>query len=390
MGHSLTTKTDLAQDLDPDRVHGPIAQYHQAVAAGELLLDSDQVEVLPPLQQLYLALTRGNEPRRQYSFATIRHWLGQREESREGIAGIYLWGDVGRGKTHLMDLFYESLEFEEKLRLHFHRFMTLVHEQLDGLVGHRDPLRQIAKKLAERTRVLCLDEFHVTDIGDAMILARLLSELFDAGTVVVMTSNITPDRLYENGLQRARFLPAIELIKASMHVIQIGGDFDYRRSFLKTAKTWFIPPSDLAERSLLNSFHKIAAIERHNERTDIIVNQRRILVKHWADGIAWFDFDVLCETPRAATDYAEIGQFFHTVMISAIPVLDDDTNDTARRFIALIDELYERRVKLLVSAEALPSKMYQGQRLKALFKRTVSRLEEMQSESYFARPHLGC
>lgn len=388
MGYHLQQNRSYSPQGISNPARGPKASYAQALLKEHLQADPYQAHIISRFQQLYFDLTRHMQDRSAISLQVLRHWLSV-NDTAAAIKGLYLWGGVGRGKTHLMDLFFESVESEKKMRLHFHRFMALVHEQLEALPGNLDPLREVAQGFAHRAQLLCLDEFQVEDIGDAMILARLFEALFESGVVIVMTSNTAPDDLYEGGLQRERFVPAIELIKAHTEVMEIGGTYDYRRSFLSGMTTWFVPPGEIAERLLLNSYHEIAAVERHRDRSDIIVNQRRIPVKRWADGVVWFDFGALCETPRTASDYAEIGRFFHTVLISGIPVLTQEDDDAAHRLIVLVDELYERKVKLLATAEALPEKLYGGHRLIRSFKRTISRLKEMQSDDYFARKHLS-
>ncbi|MGV6817124.1 MAG: cell division protein ZapE [Thiotrichales bacterium] len=367
---------------------GPQAIYADAVHCGRLEPDPHQTAVVSRLQQLFELLADEPHLMRPHSSTAFHRWF-HRSAPPQQIKGLYLWGDVGRGKTHLMDMFYEQIPSEQKLRLHFHRFMALVHEKLEALPGHSDPLHIVARDFAQQARLICLDEFHVEDIGDAMILARLLESLFEMNVVMVMTSNSHPANLYCGGLQRERFLPAIDLIEENTEVLELKGHHDFRRSFLSRLTTWFVPPSDLAERALRNAYHQIAAVERHEDRSDIIVNQRRIPVKRWADGVAWFDFNALCNTPRTASDYAEISSFFHTVLISAIPVMTDEQDDAANRFISLIDELYERNVKLIASAEAKPPALYRGHRLQHAFKRTISRLKEMQSDQYHARRHLS-
>lgn len=305
------------------------------------------------------------------------------------IKGVYLWGGVGRGKTHLMDLFYEALPVENKLRLHFHRLMCLVHDSLKRLKDLENPLEQVAREFSQRATIICLDELQVSDITDAMILGQLFDALYAQGVVLVMTSNQAPDALYRDGLQRARFLPAIAQIKQQCEVLELKGEQDYRMSALNRIQTWFVPPSDIAERALLNSFRQLAALERHADRSDVLINGRRIPVRRWADGVAWFEFTALCDTPRATADYIEIARYFHTVLISNVPKLTPDREDAARRWISMIDEFYDRHVKLLVSAEADPAHLYAGHRQTETYRRTRSRLEEMQTPGYLSRIHLS-
>ncbi len=300
--------------------------------------------------------------------------------------GLYLWGAVGRGKTFLVDLFFDSLPFERKLRLHFHRFMGRVHAGLAAVQGRDDPLRDVAADFAAQARVLCLDEFFVTDIGDAMILAGLLRHLFARGVVLVTTSNIEPKNLYRDGLQRARFLPAIALLEQYCEVRQLLSPQDYRLRALTQSGVYFTPLSQTAERALGACFQRIAP-GAHRSEPAILVNGRDIAVKRRADGVIWFDFDALCEGPRAVADYIELAQSFNTVLISGVPQFSPQTDDAARRFVNLVDEFYDRGVNLVLSAVTTATELYDGERLRAEFARTMSRLIEMQSAEYLAGAH---
>ena len=302
------------------------------------------------------------------------------------MRGLYLWGAVGRGKTFLVDLFFDSLPFERKLRLHFHRFMGRVHAGLAAAQGRDDPLRDVAADFAAQARVLCLDEFFVTDIGDAMILAGLLRHLFARGVVLVTTSNIEPENLYRDGLQRARFLPAIALLEQHCQVRQLLSPQDYRLRALTQSGVYFTPLSQTAERALGACFQRIAP-GAHRSEPAILVNGRDIAVKRRADGVIWFDFDALCEGPRAVADYIELAQSFNTVLISGVPQFSPQTDDAARRFVNLVDEFYDRGVNLVLSAVTMATELYDGERLRAEFTRTMSRLIEMQSAEYLAEPH---
>jgi cell division protein ZapE len=302
------------------------------------------------------------------------------------VHGLYLWGAVGRGKTFLVDLFFQSLPFEQKLRLHFHRFMGRVHAELARLDGRSDQLREVAAHFAAQARVFCLDEFFVTDIGDAMILAVLLQHLFAQGVTLVTTSNIEPQQLYRDGLQRAKFLPAIALIQQYCEIVQLFSPQDYRLRTLTRAGVYFTPLSAAAERGLATCFERIAPGALRPE-SDILINERKIAVKRRADGIIWFDFDALCEGPRAVADYIELAQSFNTVLISGVPRFSPQMEDAARRFVNLIDEFYDHGVNLVLSAAAAPAGLYGGERLRAEFARTQSRLIEMQSSEYLARAH---
>lgn len=301
--------------------------------------------------------------------------------------GLYLWGGVGRGKTYLMDLFFECLPFEEKLRMHFHRFMRRVHGELKSLERVANPLTHVAERMANEGRVLCFDEFFVSDIGDAMILGELLGALFDRRVTVVATSNIEPTRLYENGLQRRRFLPAIERIESHMKVLRIVDGVDYRLRVLAAADTYLHPASDETESRLAESF---AALAPHAEMgVSIEVNGRRVLTTGAGDGAAWFAFGDLCDGPRSANDYIEISREFHTVLVSGVPRFDADSEDVARRFVAVVDEFYDRGVNLVLSASCEIGSLYGGQRLRMEFERTQSRLREMRSAEYLGRTHMS-
>lgn len=303
------------------------------------------------------------------------------------VTGVYLWGGVGRGKTFMMDLFFASLPFDAKLRYHFHRLMNHVHGRLKTLQDARDPLATVADELARRARVLCFDEFFVADIADAMILGRLLEALFERGVTLVATSNTPPDDLYRGGLQRSRFLPAIELIRTNMEVVHVDGLTDYRLRLLETAELWHAPLDGVAETNLATWFERMApATGSRDEKLEVL--GREIRTRRRSDGLVWFDFADLCGGPRSQDDYIEIARWFQTIILSNVPVLDGYSENEARRFIALVDELYDRRVNLIVSAADSIGRIYTGQRLRHEFERTRSRLLEMQSVEYLAAEHL--
>jgi cell division protein ZapE len=305
-----------------------------------------------------------------------------------GVRGLYLWGGVGRGKTYLMDLFFETLQVQQKERIHFHRMMRDVHGRMRALADTSDPLDKVAESIAQDTRVLCFDEFFVSDIGDAMILGRLLAGLFERGVTLVATSNAHPDDLYKDGLQRQQFLPAIELLKTHTNVVHLDGGIDYRLRLLQQAGTYLTPDDSAAHGSLQQFFDESASSEIATDRT-LDVNGREVRAKACAKGIAWFEFADICDGPRNQNDYIELARWFPTVVISGVPRFDRNSEDQARRFIALVDEFYDRRVKLIVSAAAAVENLYAGDRLSFEFDRTVSRLIEMQSTDYLAAPHLA-
>ena len=316
----------------------------------------------------------------------VRLWL-RRLFGRplESVAGLYLWGDVGRGKTYLMDLFHETLPVARKQRFHFHRFMQRVHAELRGLEGRTDPLETVAERFAADARVLCFDEFFVSDIGDAMILGELLKHLFERRVTLVATSNVAPAKLYENGLQRRRFLPAIELIERHTEVVQVGGETDYRLQVLRRGDIY---RTDDVTEELHLSFRALCHADPA-ENAELIVNDRPIRARYCAEDAVWFDFDALCEGPRSQNDYIELARLFSTVVVHGVPVFNADTEseNAARRFISLVDEFYDRSVKVLFSAAAPVDALYGGSLLTMEFERTKSRIVEMQSDAYLQRMH---
>jgi cell division protein ZapE len=313
-----------------------------------------------------------------------RRLLGQRQAP---VKGLYLWGSVGRGKTWLMDCFYDCLPFPEKCRLHFHRFMQLVHEQLKAFKEQEDPLKLVARDFSSRARVLCFDEFFVSDIADAMLLGRLFEYLFRDGVTLVATSNVAPDNLYKDGLQRERFLPAIKSLKQHAQILNVSGDTDYRLRHLEQTNLFYTPAGAEADAHLAAFFARLTD-DATGDDTVLSINQREIAVRKAVDGVAWFRFEALCDGPRGTDDYIELARSYHTILISDIPVFNRELEDQARRFIALVDEFYDRKVKLAVSAAAPLAGLYSGKRLTFEFQRTVSRLQEMQSRAYLSLAHL--
>jgi cell division protein ZapE len=300
--------------------------------------------------------------------------------------GLYVWGGVGRGKTWLMDLFFQSLPFRDKQRSHFHRFMQSLHDELKKHRQQADPLDRVADRIAQKGRILCFDELFVTDIADAMLLGNLFRGLFKRGVTLVATSNVAPDDLYKEGLQRARFVPAIRLLKEHTQVVHMDGGADYRLRLLERAHTWFDTRATTSTADLEKLFDAIAA-EPGATDTTLILNHRRLRAHRHADGAIWFAFKELCEGPRGQADYIEIARCYHTVLLTDVPVLGPDAENAARRFISLVDEFYDRAVKLIVSAAAPVPELYRGSKLTFEFERTKSRLIEMQSQDYLSRPH---
>lgn len=350
--------------------------------------DPAQAMAVDHLQRLYDDLLAA----RPASKRNVLGKLKQKVLKRNGavIKGLYFWGGVGRGKTYLVDTFYNALPIERKMRIHFHRFMHRVHEEMKQLKGKSDPLLTIADTFAKEAQVICFDEFFVQDITDAMILGTLMQALFARGVVLVATSNIVPDDLYKNGLQRQRFLPAIELIKTHCEVVNVDGGVDYRLRTLTQAEIYHSPLDQKADENLLTYFKQLAP-DHHAHSVDkpLLINNRQIATRMEADDVAMFEFDTLCGGPRSQTDYMEISRLYHAVLVSNVRQMGQHNDDTARRFIALVDEFYERHVKLIMSAEVPLEELYTQGRLEFEFRRCISRLKEMQSHDYLAREHLA-
>ena len=296
--------------------------------------------------------------------------------------GVYMFGGVGRGKSFLMDCFFQAVPLTRKTRLHFHEFMREVHRELLELKGIADPLEELGKRIAKRFRLICFDEFHVSDVTDAMILYRLLDSLFRNRVSIVTTSNFHPDGLYPNGLHRDRILPAIELLKAKLEVINVDNGFDYRRRTLDQAQLYHQPLGDDAEVALTATFEALAEAREEDPRLQI--EQRQIRARRRAGGVVWFDFAQLCGGPRSQNDYLELATQFHTLILSNVPEMPPRLASEARRFTWLVDVLYDRRVKLVISAAVPPEQLYADGPLAHEFPRTVSRLQEMQSQEYLS------
>lgn len=357
----------------------PLARYRAEIIRLGWMHDVDQEAVATRLDELYRALIARPPPRRR---------LFGKPRTLEPARGLYLWGGTGRGKTWLVDLFYRCLPFPDKSRRHFHRFMADVHADLRGLREYADPLARVADNLAERVRIICFDEFFVSDIADAMILGSLFEKLFARGVTLVATSNVPPQALYRDGLQRARFLPAIAQLERHTEVVHMAGNVDYRLRWLERAEIYHVPHDAAAEAGLRALFAAAAHEDTHN-RGPLRVLGREIEVRRRADGVAWFEFASICGGPRSQADYIEIARSFHTVLISAVPQFTGDNENEARRFLALVDEFYDRKVKLILSAAVPPDALYRGRQLNFEFRRASSRLAEMRSKTYLAAPHLA-
>lgn len=339
--------------------------------------DPAQAEVVEHTQRLYADLVTAPKRSRWWSVVSRRP---------SPIRGLYLWGGPGRGKTYLVDSFYNCLPFGEKRRVHFHRFMLGVHRRLDGLPRTPNPLKVIARQLAAEVRVLCLDEFHVYDIADAMLLHGLLEALFNRGITLVATSNSPPAELYPDGLQRDRFLAAIECIEQNAEVVELKSGEDFRRARLERGGTYLVSSAGEA-RVWLERHIKDLEPQDLRRGSTIQLNGRPVKAVAEAAGLSWFEFGELCDSARSTPDYLELAQEFHTLLLEDIPLLGEGREEAARRFVHLIDALYDHRVKLVVSAAAEPERLYQGRQLRGLFERTASRLAEMRTRKYLHLPH---
>jgi cell division protein ZapE len=296
--------------------------------------------------------------------------------------GVYMYGGVGRGKSFIMDCFFNAVPLERKTRLHFHEFMREVHRQLHELKGVQDPLEVLAKRMSRKHRLICFDEFHVADVTDAMILHRLLDAMFRNRMSIITTSNFHPDALYPNGLHRDRILPAIELLKAQLQVVNVDSGTDYRRRTLELARLYLTPLGEQIDAEMTGIFEKLA--ESADEDPALNIEHRVLKAKRKAGGVVWFDFNTLCGGPRSQNDYLELASRFHTVMLSHVPLMPVRLASEARRFTWLIDVLYDRRCKLVISAEVPPEQLYTEGPMSHEFPRTVSRLNEMQSKEYLS------
>jgi cell division protein ZapE len=359
----------------------PLNRYQSDLNSQGFVADPAQENAVHHTQRLYEELLADPGPPGLLQRLRGRHPKHQRQR------GLYFWGGVGRGKTYLVDNFFACLPFEEKQRLHFHRFMRNVHDDLRKLKKTKNPLSVIAAEWAQKARVLCLDEFHVNDIADAMLLSGLLHALLDEGVTLLGTSNVPPSGLYKNGLQRDSFLPAIDLLETHLEVVNVDGGVDYRLRALEQAPVYFQPLSAETEQLMRAAFERLAPDEAQYG-VMLNINNREFPSIASADGVVWLDFQVLCNIPRSTDDYIEIAQCFNTVLLGNVDFLGENQDDFVRRLINLVDEFYDRNVKLIVSAAADPEALYTGERQQFEFRRTVSRLREMRSHEYLQRPHL--
>ncbi len=360
----------------------PISVWQAHVDSGRFSYDAVQEQAVTGLNAIYDEFClRYADPTPVFSW---RRLVGRRQKHAP-IKGLYMWGGVGRGKTWLMDLFYDALPGSRKEREHFHRFMRSVHHLMKENEHEHDPLKHVAEGIASRVDIICFDEFFVTDITDAMILGRLFELLFSRGVTLVATSNIEPDGLYKNGLQRSRFLPAIEMIKQHCDIMNVDSGTDYRLRTLKQAKLYYSPHDEAAINAVFNELMPTEA----GLRVEPVLNVsgRPLQARRVQADLAWFDFRSLCDGPRSQHDYIELANRYQTVIVTEVPQLTSQIEDQARRFVYLIDEFYDSHVKLVLSCEVPMLDLYVGEQMQFEFQRTMSRLLEMQSEEYLASAH---
>ena len=384
----------------------PKERYQSDLSAGVILPDEAQAQAVDALQDVFERLNLRLSEKKSF----LAKLLGKGAPAP--ITGLYMWGGVGRGKTYLMDSFYEALDFTRKSRMHFNRFMQRVHADLTELSGEKNPLDIVADRIASETVVLCFDEFYVSDIGDAMLLGGLMQKLFDRGICLVATSNIAPEGLYENGLQRARFIPAIKAVEANTRVLNVDSGIDYRLRVLSQSELYFEKGQGDCEKgqgdcekgqgdfkegekalsgdrsSPLNKLFSDLSGGRQPEAEVLVINRRNLQALGVSEGVLLAEFAELCLAPRSAADYTQLAKEYHSVLIDNVPELTSDIEDGARRFITLIDEFYDRNIKVAIVANRPMASLYSGKKLSFEFQRTLSRLIEMQSVEYLGREHL--
>ena len=371
----------MAADTQPEPPAAtPFSPWLQADAqARGLTLDAAQQAALHAFDRLAVDLAATGQAGRT---------LFRIFQRQQPVRGLYLWGGVGRGKSFLMDGFFEWVPVSRKQRIHFHRFMQDVHRDLKKIQGAENPLLEIARARSREVRLLCLDEFHVTDIGDAMLMRNLLEGLLDHGVVLVTTSNQHPDGLYRDGLQRGQFLPAIELLKDRLDVVEVDGKVDYRLRALEKGGVYHAIAGEAADRAMTATFAEVAGVPGARS-IDFEIENRVMTARRIGPGVAWFDFDELCAGPRGQADYIELARRFHTILVSGLRRFGVNDRDKRRRFTWLVDEFYDRRVKLIISAESGLQEIYSGVARDTETERTLSRLIEMQTRQYLGEPHLA-
>lgn len=358
----------------------PLEHYYQQIAAGGYEHNPQQEWVMRGFQRVYEEILAEKQELSPW-LTRLKKWTVR---TRKPIRGFYLWGSVGVGKTWLMDTFYQTLPAGSRLRMHFHQFMRWVQTELVQLQGQKDPLKLVAKHFAAQTNVICFDEFLVNDIADAMILANLLAALFAEGITLVTTANVEPDVLYRNGLQRSRFLPAITLIKEHLEVVNLPTIIDYRLQTHELSGTYFHPHNLIVEKHMQTTFDELSTGPIQFEQT-LTINGRNIHAKRLAKNAVWFSFQDLCTVPRSQVDYLEIANLFPTVFLSDVPLIGADQDNSIRYLINLVDILYDKKIRLFISAAAPVTDIYKDGKMLFEFRRTRSRLLEMQSEEYLQK-----
>jgi cell division protein ZapE len=388
--HLAPAANGLDEEVDAGDFSGPLEWYWHFSQRGDFETDSQQLRVLERLQRLFEEL----EEYRQYRQGKLNRLVTNLGAGRKPPRGVYIWGGVGRGKSLMMDAFFKVSRHRRKRRVHFHEFMREIHARMRALSGQEDPLEAIATEIAKELRLLAFDEFHVSDIADAMILARLLELLIEKGVVLVMTSNYRPEDLYPNGLQRSRFEPAIGVLKRDLDVVELAGKVDHRRRLLDAISVYYTPIDAHADVNLARFFEAMTKAT-YAENATIEIGGRSLAFRRRAKGVIWFDFSELFEKPRSQVDFLEIASAYHTVLISNVKRMSASQTDVIRRFTWLVDVFYDQRVKLVLSAETVPEDLIVADPNAAAaertvhreFLRTASRLREMQSRDYFARKH---
>ncbi|MBE8214749.1 MAG: cell division protein ZapE [Endozoicomonadaceae bacterium] len=353
----------------------PKQLYQQQLQNNQWISDINQNAVMHALDQLFHDIHKSNQPFQLF----LRYFFKIKNKTRS----LYIWGDVGRGKTALVDLFYGSLTEVKKIRLHYYHFMQTIHQEIQYFKGHTDPLKHIAHNLSKKYQIIVLDEFFVVDIADAMILGRFLKFLFEKGVILVVTSNLHPESLYKKGLHRNRFMPAIALIKNYFDIINMSGMKDHRIQAIQYNQqysTYYTPLNKATKEHMLQHFKQLTQHQMSHENQSLYIESRWIQTKKMTEKVVWFDFEVLCNSPRSAQDYICLSEKFHTIFLDNIPILDRQYENASRRFIQLVDELYDQKVHLIIAAHCSMNTLYQGNKLKFEYNRTLSRLKEMQSQ----------